>query len=159
MSGMITLLRREFIVNRPIETAWQHLARIEEWPSWARHIQRIEMQPPGELGPKSTGFIHLRNGVKPAFTVTEFNPYRNWKWVGKFLWATVHYDHHFESQNPTQTKFTWIVEANGFAVSVIGRLFAMIYKRDLDRAIPLLVAEINASVDRGGAVFDTPGLA
>jgi hypothetical protein len=156
---MITLLRREFIVNRPVETAWQYLARIDKWPSWARHIKQIEMQPPGALGPKSTGLIHLRNGVKPAFTVTEFNPYRNWKWVGKFLWATVHYDHLFEEQNSTQTKFTWIVEASGFGVSVIGRLFGMIYKKDLDRAIPLLVAEINASVDRDETAFGAAGLA
>jgi len=142
---MITLLRREFIVNQPIQSAWQHLARIAEWPSWAGHIRQIELNPPGELGPKSTGFLHLRNGIKPAFKVTEFNPYRNWKWVGKFLWATVHYDHHFEEQNATQTKFTWIVEAQGFGVSVIGRIFAQVYKRDLDRAIPRLIDEINAA--------------
>lgn len=142
---MLTLLRREFVVNQPIESAWRHLARIEKWPNWARHIKRIEMRPPGEFGPNSTGFLHLRNGVKPAFTVTEFHPYRNWKWMGKFLCATVHYDHHFDEQNATQTKFTWIIEAEGFGVSVVGRIFAQAYKRDLDRAIPRLIDEINAA--------------
>ncbi len=142
---MITLLRREFTVDRPLEKAWQHLARVEQWPSWAKHIRQVEVQPPGELGPKSTGLIYLSNGVKSAFTMTEFNPYRNWKWVGGLLWLTVHYDHRFEELNPTQTKLTWIVEAKGFGVSVFGRLFAKIYGKNLDRAIPLLVGEMKAS--------------
>jgi len=63
--------------------------------------------------------------------------------MGKFLWATVHYDHRFDEQNATQTKFTWIIEAEGVGVSIIGRIFAQVYKRDLDRAIPRLVDEIN----------------
>ena len=138
-------LRREFTVELPVERAWQHLARVEQWPSWAKHIKQVEVQPPGELGPESTGRLHLTNGLKPVFTVTEFNPYRNWKWVGGFLWLTVHYDHHFEELNSAQTKLTWVVEATGFGVSVLGRLFAKIYSKSLDRAIPLLVQEMNAS--------------
>ena len=142
---MITLLRREFTVDRPIEKAWQHLARVEQWPSWAKHIRHVEVQPPGELGPTSTGLIHLSNGVKSAFRMSEFNPYRSWKWVGGFLWLTVHYDHRFEELNSTQTKLTWVVEAKGFGVSVFGRLFAKIYAKNLDRAIPLLIEEMNTS--------------
>ena len=78
-------LRREFTVELPVEKAWQHLARVEQWPSWAKHIKQVEVQPPGELGPESTGRFHLTNGIKPEFKMTEFNPYRNWKWVGGFL--------------------------------------------------------------------------
>ena len=142
---MIALLRREFTVDRPIEMAWQHLARVEQWPSWAKHIKQIVLQPPGELGSKTTGIIHLSNGVKSVFTVTEFNPYRNWKWMGGFLWLTVDYSHRFEELNARQTKLTWTVEGAGFGVSVIGRLFAKIYSKNLDRAIPLLVEQMNAS--------------
>ena len=149
---MITLLRREFTVELPLEKAWQHLARVEQWPSWAKHIKQVEVRPSGELGPGSTGLLHLDNGVKSGwpgssatFTVTEFDPYYNWKWVAGFLWLTCHYDHHFEKLNPTQTKITFVIEAQGFGKSVIGRLFAMIYRRNMDRAIALLVQEMNAS--------------
>jgi hypothetical protein len=149
---MITLLRREFTVELPPEQAWQHLARVEQWPRWAKHIKQVEVRPPGELGAGSTGRLHLNNGVKrgwpgssAAFTVTEFNPYHNWKWVAPFLWLTCHYDHFFEELNPTQTKITFVIEANGFGKSVIGRLFAKIYGKTLDRAIPLLIQEMNAS--------------
>ncbi|MGI8981611.1 MAG: SRPBCC family protein [Pirellulaceae bacterium] len=141
---MIELLRREFTVQLPVEKAWQHLARLEQWPSWAKHIRKIKVEPPGELIATSKGSLHLKNGMKPEFKVTEFNPHRNWKWVGSFLWATVHYDHHFEELNPAQTKLTWVVEAEGFGISVIGRIFAKIYSKDLDKAIPALIDEMNS---------------
>jgi hypothetical protein len=138
-------LRREFIVELPPEKAWQHLAHVEQWPSWARHIKKVEVQPPGDLGRASAGRLLLTNGIKPVFRMTEFNPYRNWKWVGNFLWLTVYYDHFFEELSSTKTKLTFVVESKGFSVSVLGRLFAKIYTKSLDRAIPLLVQEMNAS--------------
>src|SRR5947209_1080614 len=66
------VLQREFTVELPLEQAWRHLARVEQWPSWAKHIKQVEMQPPGDLGLKSTGRMLLTNGLKPAWTVTEF---------------------------------------------------------------------------------------
>jgi hypothetical protein len=141
---MITLLRREFTVDRPIEKAWQHLSRVDQWPSWARQIRQIALRPTMELGPNSAGVISLRNGIKSAFTMTEFNPYRNWTWNGGFLWLTVDYDHRFEELNSRQTKLIWNVAGAGFGVSVFGRLFAKIYSTNLDRAIPLLIKEMNA---------------
>src|SRR6266581_2305567 len=142
---MVTLLQREFTVNLPLQRAWDHLARVEQWPSWAPHIKKIELQPPGELGPRSTGVLHLTNGMKPAFRVTEFNPPRNWIWVGKFLWLTVIYDHQFEELDAGHTNLTFIVRATGFGASVLGPLFAKFYRGSLEKAIPLLVAEMNAS--------------
>jgi polyketide cyclase/dehydrase/lipid transport protein len=137
-------IQREFVVEVPQEAAWKCLSQIERWPSWAKHIKRVELMPAGELGRKSKGVILLTNGIKSEFTMTEFNPYRNWKWVGPFLWLTIYYDHIFEPLDPGRTKLIWIVEAKGFAVSVLGRLFAKVYNRNLDKAIPLLISEINA---------------
>jgi hypothetical protein len=59
-------------------------------------------------------------------------------------WNNSGYDHVFAPLDPRRTKLIWIVEAKGFGVSVVGRLFAMIYNRNLDKAIPLLISEINA---------------
>lgn len=76
---MIMMLQRDFTVHVPPARARDHVARVEEWPSWALHIKKIELRPPGELGPQSTGVIHLTNGIHSAFRMTEFNPPRNWK--------------------------------------------------------------------------------
>ena len=139
---MTTLIRREFVVDAPVEAAWGYLARVAAWPSWAGHIKRIDLDPPGEITADSSGVIHLKFGPASAFRMVEFNPPHNWKWVGRFLWLTVHYDHIFESQGE-RTLLIWIVACDGFGAAVIGRLFALIYNRNLDKAIPNLVAEID----------------
>ena len=142
---MFILLRREFTVELPVKDAWQHLSRVEEWPSWASHIKQVKVQAGTVLSPNSTGIIYLNNGIKSAFTMIEFNPYHNWKWVGRFLWLTVHYDHIFEELDPHGTRLTWVVEGDGLGVSIFGKLFAKIYNKNLDKAIPALVEEMNAS--------------
>src|SRR5262245_44658550 len=45
--GMVTLIQRAFVVDVPLLRAWEHLARVEQWPSWAAHIKRIDLRPPG----------------------------------------------------------------------------------------------------------------
>jgi hypothetical protein len=142
---MVTLIDRELTVNVSQERAWRYLARLEEWPEWAHHIKHIEAHPPGELGPYSSGVIHLANGMKSTFHMTEFNPYDNWKWAGPFLWLTIHYDHRFESVSRNRTKLRFILEGNGLAVGSLGRLFAKVYRQNLEKAIPLLVKRIENS--------------
>ena len=147
---MLLLPRREFKVELPVKDAWQHLSRVEKWPTWAEHIKEVKVQAGSPLNPKSEGVIYLSNGIKSAFSMIEFNPYTNWKWAGRFLWLTVHYDHIFEEVDSRRTKLTWVIEADGMGVSVFGKLFAKIYKKNLDKAIPALIAEMNVS--DGGTV-------
>ena len=100
----------------------------------------------------SSGRIHLRNGIRSTFRVEELRPGRSWKWVGAFLWLTVHYDHQFEAISADRARLTWTVDAHGLGAHVLGRLFAAIYARDLDKAIPRLVACIGQpSRGSGGA--------
>lgn len=76
--------------------------------------------------------------------MTEFNRPENWKWAGPFMNLTVHYDHRFEPLGEDRCRLVWVVDVEGFGAAVLGRIFAAIYKRNLNRAIPLLVAEIDA---------------
>jgi hypothetical protein len=138
---VITLIREEFLVDASLEAAWNHLARVEKWPTWARHIRRIELTPPGPLTPASEGRIYLSNGMRSTFRMAEFNPHRNWKWIGPFLWLTVHYDHQSQIVNEGRTRLIWIVAADGFAGPLLGPIFASIYQRNLSKAIPRLVSE------------------
>ena len=139
---MLTLIKREFVVEVPVRQAWSHLARVTAWPTWARHIRTIEVEPVGDLRLGSKGRIHLRNGIRSEFRVVEFSPYSNWKWVGPFLWLTVHYDHRFEPDGLGRTRLTWIVDAEGLGVSVVGWLFAKVYTSSMERAIPHLAVEM-----------------
>jgi Polyketide cyclase / dehydrase and lipid transport len=115
---------------------------VESWPSWARHIKRVELSPAGPLTPRSEGTIHLTNGVRSTFRMEELDPGRSWKWAGPFLWITVHYDHRFRSLGARETELTFSLEGEGRGVGMLGRIFAAVYARSLDRAIPRLVEEL-----------------
>ncbi|MGH7495482.1 MAG: SRPBCC family protein [bacterium] len=139
---MITLIRREFVVEAPLETAWRHLAQVERWPTWAKHIKHVELSPAGELTPASRGLFRLSIGIKSEFRMAEMKVPRHWKWSGPFLWLTIHYDHQFEALDHRCAKLIWIVEAEGFGALIFGSVFALVYNRNLDRAIPRLQAEM-----------------
>jgi hypothetical protein len=147
---VIRLLERSFEIPAPLDEAWQTLARVAEWPRWASHIKRIDVDPPGEVGPTTSGCIRLRNGIRSTFRMTEFRPGLSWKWAGQFLWLTVHYDHRFEAVDANRTRLVWTVDGEGFGASVLGRLFAAIYAKNLDRAIPALVASMARSFGSRG---------
>jgi hypothetical protein len=80
--------------------------------------------------------------VKSTFRMEELDPGRSWKWAGPFLWITVHYDHRFRSLGPRETELTFSLEGEGPGVGVLGPIFAAVYARSLDRAIPRLVEEL-----------------
>jgi len=103
---LINLIRREFSVRTPLQAAWRHLERVERWPTWAHHIARVELLPPGDLNLNTSGVIHLRNGIKSTFRMTELNPQVNWKWTGPFLRMTIHYDHRSCEISPGETRIS-----------------------------------------------------
>ncbi len=54
--GRTTLIRREFVVNVSLEAAWAYLVRVADWPCWAEHVKRIDLEPPGQITANSTGY-------------------------------------------------------------------------------------------------------
>jgi len=139
---MVRLLERRFRVQVPLEKAWAHLEKVEQWPTWAKHIRRIDLEPPGSLTPDSEGMIQLTTGVRSTFRMEELKRGSSWKWAGPFLWITVHYDHQFSRTGPEETEIGFVLDADGVGAGAFGRLFAAIYSWNLDRAIPRLIEEI-----------------
>jgi len=146
---MLLVLERTFVVRTSAEQAWAHLQNVEEWPSWARHIRRITLNPRGPLTAKSEGVIYLTNGLRSTFRMEEINPICNWRWGGSFLWLAVHYDHRFEPLSKEDSKITFTIDVEGFGAAIFGRVFAAIYAVSLDRAIPMLVKELESGEIRG----------
>ena len=136
------MLERCFRVGVSSERAWQHLERVEAWPSWASHITRVELTPPGALTAASAGHIELKNGMRSTFVMERLEPPHRWMWQGAFLWMTIHYDHQFHAVGDGACEIVFIFDGQGFGVATLGRLFTRIYARNLDRAIPQLQAEL-----------------
>jgi len=142
------LLRREFSVDAPLDKSWRVFADVAAWPRWAPHIRRVKVTPSGLVGPTSTGSLSFRPIGGSRFQVTSFDEAAHWEWVGKVLWLTIRYDHRFAADGDG-TRLTWTVAEDGARRSIPGRIFASLYGRLVDRAIPRLQAQL-AAAERGG---------
>jgi hypothetical protein len=137
---MKRLLERTFAVEAAAERAWAELVAAEQWPRWARHLRRVEVTPPGPVGPGSSATLKLTNHTTARLRVTEFQDGRRFRWEGSFLRLGLGYDHLVTTDEVGRVHISFTVEGAGVGVSTIGRLFASIYARSLDRAIPRLQA-------------------
>src|SRR5439155_10626148 len=92
------------------------------------------LTPRGLLTAASEVQFRFKGGFRSTFRVEVFDPPRRWRWVGRFLSVRVYYDHWFADADG-RTRLMWIVDAEGSGASTLGRGFAAIYARLLDRAI------------------------
>ena len=137
---MKRLLERTFAVEAAAERAWAELVAAEQWPKWARHLRSVQVTPPGPVGPASSATLKLTNHTTATVKVTEFQEGRRFRWEGSFLWLSLGYDHLVTTDDTGRVTITFTVDAAGPGVTTIGPLFASIYARNLDRAIPRLQA-------------------
>ncbi len=142
---MRELVRREFRVDVPLQQAWDRLTDVEAWTSWAKHIKRVTIEPPGPLTDHSAGSFRLTGGARSTFRMEDYDPPTRWQWVGRFLAVAVHYDHRFEPVDEGRTRLVWTVTADGPGEGLLGRVFGAIYARNLDKAIPNLQRELRAT--------------
>ncbi len=100
------------------------------------------MDPPGPARLGSKGRVRLKNGTSARQEVVELNEGRNWRWDGRFLWLGLVYDHIIEARPDGGTRIRFTIEGTDLGVGSIGRIFAWIYARNLDQAMPNLAAEL-----------------
>ena len=46
---MKRLIEESFEVAAPLSLAWDRLAQVENWPTWAKHIKSVARTPAGPL--------------------------------------------------------------------------------------------------------------
>ncbi len=76
--------------------------------------------------------------------MTALDAPHSWSWRGKFLGTTLDYDHRLEPSPTGGTRITFTIDGSGATARVVGPVFARVYGRILDRAIPNLVDELDA---------------
>jgi carbon monoxide dehydrogenase subunit G len=135
-------VRRTFEVAVPLERAWRRLAEVERWPEWAPHITAATVTPPGPLGPTSAGALRIRGLGRTTFRMAAWESPRRWAWVGGLPGVRIDYDHRFAPSGPDAARLEWVVTLSGPLALVVRPVFARVYSRNLDRAIPRLQAWI-----------------
>jgi carbon monoxide dehydrogenase subunit G len=136
----VVAVRRVFEVDVPRDEAWRRLADIGRWPEWAPHITAVTVSPPGPLGPGSTGALHIRRLGRTTFRMSTWVPPDRWEWSGGFPGLRIRYDHRFEESGAGTTQLEWLVALGGALAPLVRPMFARIYGRNVDRAIPRLQA-------------------
>jgi hypothetical protein len=131
-------VERSFEVAAPLEEAWHRLAEVERWPEWAPHILSVEVSPPGELGPTSNGAFRIKGLGRNTFRMSAWEPPNRWVWVGGVPGVRISYDHRFTASGHTATRLEWLVELRGPLAFLVRPIFARVYGRNVDRAIPRL---------------------
>lgn len=130
-------VQRTFEVGVNPEEAWARLAQVERWPEWAPHITAVTLSD-GPLGPSSRGVLKIRRLGKNAFAMSAWEPPRRWEWTGGLPGVRIVYDHRFAASEAGAATLTWVVSLHGPLTGVVAPVFARIYGRNLDRALPSL---------------------
>ena len=138
------LLTRTFEADTNASAAWNHLIAAEAWPSWAHHLSSVVLTPPGPASADTAAVLRLTNRTRATVAMTEFDDQHRFRWDGRFLWLDLGYDHRVEPIDDSRSRITFTVFGHGIGINSIGRVFARIYGRNLDAAIPRLQAELAA---------------
>jgi uncharacterized membrane protein len=78
---------RDFIVRTavaaPPQTVWPILANVERWPEWTASMQSVTLLDAGPLSAGSRVRV-AQPKLRPAvFTITEWQPNRNFTWASR----------------------------------------------------------------------------
>lgn len=139
---MREVLREEITVDRPDTVAWDHMAQLEQWPTWGHHIRRMTPSPPGPLSDSTSVLLHMRNGARTTMVVTEFEPPRRWVWEGRSFMTVTRFEHRFEPVGEGRTRILFLAWMGGPMARPVGWMFGRMMRRYLARGLPKLKAEI-----------------
>jgi len=142
---MREVLREQVTVDRPDTVAWNHLAELERWPTWAGHIRSMDPSPPGTLTGSTTIVLHMRIGAKTTMKVTEFEPPRRWVWEGRSFGTLIRFEHRFEPLGDGRTRIWFLAWMSGPFARPGGWWFGRMMRRYLSVGFPKLKAEIEES--------------
>lgn len=139
---MREVVREQVVVERSPQEAWDHLARLEQWPSWAAHIRRMEPMPPGNLTSSTRVVLHMRAGPRTTMTVTEYDPPKRWVWEGKSFGTMTRFEHQLEPVGEGHTRIWFLAWMSGPFARPGDWIFGKMMSRYLATALPKLKKEI-----------------
>lgn len=144
-AAMKQVVREQIEVDRPPTVIWDHLAKLEQWPSWAGHIKKMDPTPPGELTSETEVVLHMKMGARTRMRVTEYDPPRRWMWEGKGFGTTIRFEHALEPVGEGRTRVWFLAWMGGPLSGPGGWTFGRMMRRYLSAALPALKAEIESA--------------
>lgn len=137
-------MREQVVVERSPSEAWDHLTRLEAWPSWAGHIRAMQPEPAGELTESTTVVLHMRHGPRVRMVVTEYEPPHGWVWEGRSFGTTTRFEHRFDRVAHDRTRIWFLAWMDGPVADLAAWVFGRVMHRNLSVALPRLKSEMEA---------------
>jgi hypothetical protein len=139
----VEAFRREIVVDVPRQVAWNHFAKVREWPSWLKSMSSVDLSPDDTLGPDTVATLHM-GSTATTFRMAEWDPPNHWMWTSRVLWFTLLYDHIFDEIDPRRTRIVFHMRVTGFGKSLFARLVDLGSREEHAQSFPLLAKELNA---------------
>lgn len=122
-------------VDAPLTDTWQTLIDAEKWPDWVSGLRDVGVHPPGKVDRNTSATLRYSSGRSMYVAVTEFRPGRSFRWTGRFLGASVSYDHVVTSTGQG-SEILFIMEVTGATARLVAAWLGRAYARQLDGSIP-----------------------
>lgn len=139
---MREVLSEQVTVHRSPLAAWDHLARLEAWPTWAGYIRWMDPDRPGAVTASTEVVLLMHAGPMARMVVTGHDPPRSWAWEGDSPGVTTMFEHRFDEIDEDRTRISFLAWMDGLLAPVYAPVVGAVMHRNLARTLPRLKAEI-----------------
>jgi hypothetical protein len=142
----------EAIVAAPVDTVWEVLRDLPNWPSWNRSVSKLEQQ--GDIRP-GTSFVWVAGGSTIRSRIEEIERPRRIVWTGRTLGIRAVHVWEFEA-TPDGTRVRTRESFEGLIVRCFRRPMKKMLDRALQQGVEALKAEAEARHGRPTTVSHHP---
>ncbi len=133
------LARAEITVNAPVETVWEVLTAIDEWPEWQKEVTAAKLN--GELREGVT-FDWTAGGLNFESGIHTIQIYKAFGWTGTTFGASAIHNWIFMEENTTTT-----IKVEESLQGVFPRLFRSYFQESLEEGILNNLMEIKIAAE------------
>jgi carbon monoxide dehydrogenase subunit G len=117
-------------IDAPVELIWRLTTQIEDWPAFLPTVQRLERLDAGELRVGSAARIKQPGQLSAVWTVTRFEPTREFTWETSRLGLRLT-GRHLLATAGAGTRMTLVLEITGRASGVASALLGGLMRSSL----------------------------
>ena len=91
---------------------WQVMSDVKKWPEWTPSIESVEAAP-DTLSVGSRATVKAKGTPRATWTITEFNPGRNFTWITSVRGSKTVGEHVIAPNGEGKSRVTLAIEVNG----------------------------------------------
>jgi uncharacterized membrane protein len=118
-------------IDAPVDVVWSVYSDVARWPEWTDSVTSVELSPQGPLAIGSKARIKQPRLPNVEWTVTTFEPGREWVWENRSPGATSVAAHSVRADGDARTHVELWIDQRGFVGRAVGLLVRRTTRRYL----------------------------